>query len=1061
MNGISSSKGNGNVIWESTEDNMHAPMKDDHMDETQREDTPLAFCRIVANYPRASFVVALCGHLSFVLILVILIVAGQPVFPVNFQTMPLTLDIPERLRWLAWELRNEDRSAVIRRWTTDSIEPWWTRGRVVDRLELFYDFPDGNVFTPDNLKRIESIETEIFKQVDYQKIYCHYRAPSISNCSKAMSILRYFDGTYSDINPIFNDPSFSNIPMVLSTVQSTPELASGLDYYLSKNARISNTSAYSDVTRSGFLFGFPLEAVTPGESEDQMRTRIEQFIVNTIQPRLHELRDTTAKPMRLVYISLLGWVHDTSVQALYDMMFAIGSFVFIFCFIWVQTRSLWVTGWAVFSVLTSFVCTIIVYTMVLRFRYVGYFHMISIYIILGIGADDFFVFVNTWQATGLENHSSLAHRLSVCYKRAAGTMFFTSLTTSMAFFSSGFSPLLGINSFGIFAGTLVAVNYVSVIVFFPTVVCMHHIYFEKTCCCGPCICSNKKETSSDEKPTKSSTTNLILEDNKEREKKAHPVVRFFAGPYFRFITHPVIRWVILAVFGVIIAVFAYFVSTLEPDSEMFKIYRVETNYGRADYLANDVMQPTQESGDYVDVYLVWGLKQRDVSGCAFSEVNCDGKQVWNDGFDMNTPPAQLAMNRLCEGLINMNQSDVERLHIRINSITNKPEISCFILPFQEFLLNEEKLVPTLAPGLPQDLRFPLTEKNMLPFMLANPHLYDVQGLEKDFYRYYEIGLSYWMSNAYQLNITKDYLTYNELIGEANDPPHTRPIAFNIPGLPQQPIYGTKLRYVAIRINTTMSASGVGYAEGIPIMEDWEKYTQTQMSQMPAHLRDGFQTSSFWHWLRMQESLVTNALTGIMIGISIAFPILVLATMNILVGLCATLNLVCITVCVVGVIPMAGWKLGVLVSMNLCLVVGLSVDYVVHLAEAYHLSKQKDRLGRLKDALESIAISILWGACTTLGAAVFMCFGQIHFFLQFGIFMFSTIGFSLIFSLGFFATFLGIFGPENDTGSLIPVGQAFRNWASGRKESDIEWTEYKRAVSAKDPKADYDVDNTHM
>jgi hypothetical protein len=59
-----------------------------------------------------------------------------------------------------------------------------------------------------------------------------------------------------------------------------------------------------------------------------------------------------------------------------------------------------------------------------------------------------------------------------------------------------------------------------------------------------------------------------------------------------------------------------------------------------------------------------------------------------------------------------------------------------------------------------------------------------------------------------------------------------------------------------------------------------------------------------------QSLVSSAVIGMVIGLCLAFPILVVATSNIIVGLMATMTIVIITVSVVGVIPMAGWKLGV-------------------------------------------------------------------------------------------------------------------------------------------------------
>lgn len=108
---------------------------------------------------------------------------------------------------------------------------------------------------------------------------------------------------------------------------------------------------------------------------------------------------------------------------------------------------------------------------------------------------------------------------------------------------------------------------------------------------------------------------------------------------------------------------------------------------------------------------------------------------------------------------------------------------------------------------------------------------------------------------------------------------------------------------------------------------------------------------------------------------------------------------------------------VLESINLCMVVGLSVDYIVHLAEAYRASKATRRTERVHDMLESIGLSVVSGAITTMGAAVFMLFAKIQFFFQFGIFIISTVGIALVFSLLGFTTLLSLCGPEGNTGCL--------------------------------------------
>ena len=132
-------------------------------------------------------------------------------------------------------------------------------------------------------------------------------------------------------------------------------------------------------------------------------------------------------------------------------------------------------------------------------------------------------------------------------------MFFTSFTTMMAFLVGGASPILPLSSFGIFTGILVAVNYISVIVFFPNVVLMHHLYFEKSCCyCACCGCASKSENS--------------ISTNVHRPKK-NAIVRFFGGPYFRFVTHKVVRWIILLVFAGFLAYFIWSAVRIEPSSD--------------------------------------------------------------------------------------------------------------------------------------------------------------------------------------------------------------------------------------------------------------------------------------------------------------------------------------------------------------------------------------------------------------------------------------------------------------------------------------------------------------
>ena len=183
-------------------------------------------------------------------------------------------------------------------------------------------------------------------------------------------------------------------------------------------------------------------------------------------------------------------------------------------------------------------------------------------------------------------------------------------------------------------------------------------------------------------------------------------------------------------------------------------------------------------------------------------------------------------------------------------------------------------------------------------------------------------------------------------------------------------------------------------------------------------------------------MVQNAFQGIAIGLVLALVVLVVATTNVIVGILATLIIAMVTCSVLGIITMIGWKLGVLESLNLTLVVGLAVDYVVHLAEGYMELEGEDRLTKVRHTLGHVGISVTSGACTTLGASIFMLAAKIIFFFQFAIFIFCTIGVSILFSLILFTTILALVGPEGETGSLMPSVRRVNDYMRGKTKHHV-------------------------
>jgi len=122
----------------------------------------------------------------------------------------------------------------------------------------------------------------------------------------------------------------------------------------------------------------------------------------------------------------------------------------------------------------------------------------------------------------------------------------------------------------------------------------------------------------------------------------------------------------------------------------------------------------------------------------------------------------------------------------------------------------------------------------------------------------------------------------------------------------------------------------------------------------------------------------------------------------------TIGLIIINV--MAIVAYKGWPLGSGESVGVVVCVGFAVDYVVHLASHYVHSKAKDRNGRIKEILRELGGSILSGSITTIGASCCLFLGVLTLFSKFGIFVISTIGFSMFYSLGFFAALCHVMGP---------------------------------------------------
>ena len=154
-------------------------------------------------------------------------------------------------------------------------------------------------------------------------------------------------------------------------------------------------------------------------------------------------------------------------------------------------------------------------------------------------------------------------------------------------------------------------------------------------------------------------------------------------------------------------------------------------------------------------------------------------------------------------------------------------------------------------------------------------------------------------------------------------------------------------------------------------------------------------------MESEKAFYEGAIQGMVVSVSLAFVILLLATRNVIVALYSIISVIFVVANIVAVMVLQGWELGVPESVATVIVIGFSVDYVVHLAAHFVHSPLYSKNHKATEAVTDMGISIWSGAVTTLGSGIFLFGGTIIFFQKFAMSIVLTILFSLLYSLVFF------------------------------------------------------------
>lgn len=188
-------------------------------------------------------------------------------------------------------------------------------------------------------------------------------------------------------------------------------------------------------------------------------------------------------------------------QLILQSLLAVTAVILVIVFIWLYSGSLFVALMTLGCVLIALIISYFVYGRIFNMDFFPFLNMVTSVFIIGIGADDAFVYVGIWEEAKeiykLENIKEYEKYLikwtTHSLRHAVIAMLVTSLTTAAAFLANISSNVTSVKCFGVYAGSSIILTYMLMITLFPAVVILHERYFSKCMhkCC-PLLCKPKE-----------------------------------------------------------------------------------------------------------------------------------------------------------------------------------------------------------------------------------------------------------------------------------------------------------------------------------------------------------------------------------------------------------------------------------------------------------------------------------------------------------------------------------------------------------------------------------------
>lgn len=666
----------------------------------------------------------------------------------------------------------------------------------------------------------------------------------------------------------------------------------------------------------------------------------------------------------------------------HDAVWLAVALLAIIFIIWLYTDSLFITIMTLISILFALEISYFLYTYIYGITFFPFMNILTVVVIIGIGADDVFIYCKIWHISKLEkNNGTLEKIISDTLHHATIAMFVTSFTTAGAFLASYANKITAVRCFAVYAATTILINFVLMVTWIPAAIVIHEKWTSDCCVCPESL-TQKKTVFYHISKIPYKVYHLITDWSRIFFEKLLPC--FIIKLRYLWIT----LFTSLGVTGMVVVL--YNPKLRLPTSSDFQVFSsdnlMEVYDKRIKHRFMFEKASLKNSGidDLLTLPLtfVWGVKP--VGNGNKLDPEDLGTMELDETFDSTTPDALQWLLKFCTKLRETNFYQDKGWF---------QWTDCFVEKFKNIFMTQKCF------GILGDDYRPCCEHTSFP---------------------YPTNVTRLCLNRYMSQIVKqpfyDYYSY-------------------IPGLRyEKDSEVPKVLIVEFMSNVPYSLS---YSEMDVFYQKVSGWMKEEMKTAPLELKGGFFTSDL-QFYDLQNSIATGVPLSLAVAVGIAAAVMLCMTLNTLVSLYALISITWTIFITLGILVLLGWELNILESVIVSVSVGLSVDFTLHYGIMYKLLPDKEREIRLICVVGRTGPPVALATLTTFLAGALMMPSTILAYKQLGSFLMIVMSISWLCSTFFFLALLRTFGPQGNFGQF--------NWpsincCSGSSMQHIDKTKY--------------------